>query len=544
MIALRGTGISSGIASGPVVYYRRTQTQTKRTSVQDTDEAVARWQAATQTAISQLEELSRKARAEVGEEAAQLFETHQMMLGDLDYTERITSLIRDDHLNPEAAVEDAGKEFAQMFSAMDDEYMKARSVDVLDISSRVVRILSNCDDKGITGKTPVIIAADELKPSETVQLDKSMILGFILTGGNANSHTAILARSLGIPAIINVDGPLRPEYEGRTAIIDGSIGYIVIDPDESTKEYMSKKKREEKALRTMLEQLKGQPDDTLDGKHIKVYANITTPSDTDSVITNDACGIGLFRSEFLYLRSSDYPTENAQFEAYKSVVQKMNGAPVIIRTLDIGADKHVDYFRLEEERNPALGMRALRICLTRPEIFKTQLRALYRASAFGKLSIMFPMVTSLWEVQEAKRICSAVRSELKKERIQFDENVELGVMIETPASVMIALELAKEVSFFSIGTNDLTQYTIAIDRESTAGLEKFYDAHHPAVMRLIDMTVKAGHDAGIWVGICGEIAADVSLTESFLRMGVDELSVSPRAVLPVRNAVRSVNLSK
>ena len=370
-----------------------------------------------------------------------------------------------------------------------------------------------------------------------------MILGFILSGGNSNSHTAILARTLGIPAIINTDGELKPEYENRKVIMDGSVGYIVIDPDDATKEYLEKKRADERAVRDMLNRLKGKSDITLDGKKIRVYANITHPSDTDAVIANDARGIGLFRSEFLYLSTDDYPTEETQVEAYKFVVEKMAGAPVIIRTMDIGADKKIGYFNLGEEENPALGMRALRICLTRPEVFKTQLRALYRASAYGRLAIMLPMVTSLWEVQEAKRLASVVRKELKHERLAFDEKVEIGVMIETPAAVMIADKLAKEVNFFSIGTNDLTQYTLALDRQGVTGLERFYDSHHPAVMRMIKMTVEAAHNAGIWAGICGEIAADATLTETFLKMGVDELSVSPASVLPIRNAVRHTDLS-
>lgn len=467
-----------------------------------------------------------------------LFETHRMMLDDLDYTDRITELITAEKYSAEAAVTAAGKEFSEMFAAMDDDYMKARSVDVTDISNRVVSILNGSGYGAVLDK-PSVILADDLTPSETVQLDKKMILGFILNGGNANSHTAILARTLGIPAIINADIDPNGGYEGRQVIMDGSVGYIVIDPDDTTREYLGKKQREEKAVRAMLEQLKGQPDVTADGKEIKVYANITSPADFDAAITNDARGIGLFRSEFLYLGSDDFPTEDVQFEAYKSVVQRMNGARVIIRTMDIGADKKIGYFGLADEENPALGMRALRICLSRPEIFKTQLRALYRASAYGKLAVMFPMVSSLWEVQEAKRLCTAVMTELKKERIPFDSELELGVMIETPAAVMIAPELAKEVSFFSIGTNDLTQYTIAVDRQSIQGLERFYDPKHPAVLRMIKMTADAAHEAGIWAGICGELAADCSLTDTFIKMGIDELLVSPRSVLPVRNAVRS-----
>ena len=542
MKAIKGTGVSGGIAEGPIFCYKRAKVTSHAAQAGDTEKEVARWEAASAQAAAQLDALTEKTRAEIGEEAAMLFETHRMMLDDLDYTDRIRALLTEEKYSAPAAVETAGKEFSEMFAAMDDDYMRARSVDVLDISNRVIGILNGTGDENAVLNRPVIILADDLTPSETVQMDKSMILGFILTGGNANSHTAILARTLGIPAIIQADIALDPGYEDRQAVMDGSVGYIVIDPDETTKEYIGKKQREEKAVKAMLEQLKGQPDITQDGKEIKVYANITSPADVDAVITNDARGIGLFRSEFLYLSAEDFPDEEMQFEAYKTVIQRMNGARVIIRTMDIGADKKIGYFGLAEEENPALGMRALRICLSRPEIFKTQLRALYRASAYGKLAVMFPMVSSLWEIQEAKRLCSAVMAELKKERIPFDQDLELGVMIETPAAVMIASELAKEVSFFSIGTNDLTQYTIALDRQSIAGLERFYDPKHLAVLRMIRMTVDAAHEAGIWAGICGELAADLTLTESFLKMGVDELSVSPRSILPLRNAVRAANV--
>ncbi len=538
MIAIKGTGVSAGIAEGTVFCYKRSSASAETKRADDPKTELERWKNASDKAAAQLDALAEKTRTEIGDEAAMLFETHRMMLDDLDYTDRITELITAEKYSAESAVTAAGKEFSEMFAAMDDDYMKARSVDVTDISNRVVSILNGSGYGAVLDK-PSVILADDLTPSETVQLDKKMILGFILSGGNANSHTAILARTLGIPAIINADIDLNGGYEGRQVIMDGSVGYIVIDPDDTTKEYLGKKQREEKAVRAMLEQLKGQPDVTADGKEIKVYANITSPADVDAVITNDARGIGLFRSEFLYLGSDDFPTEDVQFEAYKSVVQRMNGARVIIRTMDIGADKKIGYFGLADEENPALGMRALRICLSRPEIFKTQLRALYRASAYGKLAVMFPMVSSLWEVQEAKRLCTAVMAELKKERIPFDSELELGVMIETPAAVMIALELAKEVSFFSIGTNDLTQYTIAVDRQSIQGLERFYDPKHPAVLRMIKMTADAAHEAGIWAGICGELAADCSLTDTFIKMGIDELSVSPRSILPVRNAVRS-----
>lgn len=543
MVALQGTGVSPGIASGKLFYYKRDISDIPSYTVSDTENELNRWQKAVKKAYDELDGLAQTAHEEAGYEAAMLFETHQLMLEDLDFADRITDLILNRKRNAEAAITIAADEFSQMFAAMDDEYMKARSVDVVDISKRLVSILTNSGPQSVSTTEPVIIAADDLTPSETVQLDKNMILGFILSGGNANSHTAILARTLGIPAIINTDGELKPEYEGRKVIMDGSVGYIVIDPDDATKEYMEKKRKEERAVRDMLNRLKGKSDVTLDGKNIRVYANITHPTDIDAVIANDAKGIGLFRSEFLYLGADDFPDEETQFEAYKSVVEKMAGSPVIIRTMDIGADKKIGYFKLADEENPALGMRALRICLTRTDVFKPQLRALYRASAYGKLSIMLPMVSSLWEIQEVKRLCSVVKKELKHERIAYDDSLELGIMIETPAAVMIAEELAKEVSFFSIGTNDLTQYTTAIDRQGIAGLERFYDAHHPAIMRMIKMTVDAAHKAGIWAGICGEIAADASLTETFLRMGVDELSVSPNSILPIRNAVRHTDLS-
>lgn len=544
MVAICGTGVSSGIALGKLVYYKRKQNKKSQRKNVDLETELKRWKDASEKAKLQLADLSETTRQQVGEEAAVLFETHQLMLEDLDYNDRIESLICENKCAAEVAVEKAGKEFSDMFAVMDDEYMKARSVDVMDISRRVIDILCGNQSKIDLNGEQSIIFADDLTPSETVQLDKSLVIGFILSEGNANSHTAILARTLGIPAIIGAKSEWKKEYEGRQIMIDGSVGYIVIDPDDTTKEYLLKKQKEEKSVRAMLEKLKGCADITLDGKEIKVYANITHPADIDAVIANDARGIGLFRSEFLYLESNDFPSEETQFEAYKYVVQRMNGQRVIIRTLDIGADKKIDYFGLEEEVNPALGMRALRICLSHPEIFKTQLRALYRASAYGKLSIMLPMVTSVWEVQEAKRICDGVKKSLQRDMLPYDENLEIGIMIETPASVMIAPELAREANFFSIGTNDLTQYTVALDRQSTASLDRFQNNKHPALLRMIKMTVDAAHDAGIWAGICGEIAADSTMTEIFLKMGIDELSVSPRAVLPVRNVVRQTLVGK
>ena len=465
-----------------------------------------------------------------------LFEAHQMMLDDLDFVESIEGLIENDRLNAEAAVSDTGAQFAEMFAAMDDSYMQARAADIRDISTRVVGILTGEGESGIVSDVPCIVAADDLAPSETVQLDKSLILGFITAGGSANSHTAILARTMGIPAIIGAGDALQAEMEGKYAIIDGQTGETVIEPDDAERERLLKKQAKEKALKELLDQLKGKPNETRDGRNVMVYCNIDSPADIDAVLQNDGGGIGLFRSEFLYLQGSDYPTEDEQFEAYKTVAERMGGRRVIIRTLDIGADKQADYFHLDKEENPAMGLRAIRICLTRPEVFRTQLRALYRASAYGKIAIMFPMITSVWEVQEIKRICRNIRAELAEEGVPMADKVELGIMIETPAAVMIADELAKEVDFFSIGTNDLTQYTLAIDRQN-AKLDQFYDSHHPAVLKMIQMVIDSAHKAGIWAGICGELGADLTLTETFVKMGIDELSVSPAMVLPVRDKI-------
>ena len=466
-----------------------------------------------------------------------LFETHQMMAEDLDYEEAIEAQIKEETNNAEAAVTDVAAQFADMFAAMDDSYMQARAADVKDVSSRILDILCGVVAGGIASEVPVLLAADDLAPSETVQLDKSKILGFITAGGSGSSHTAILARTMGIPAIVGVGDALKPEYEGRPVIIDGGTGNVVIDPDEMTRDRLLKKREEELRLQRLLESLKGQPNITKDGKSIRIYCNIGSPDDVHAVQVNDGGGIGLFRSEFLYLNCTDYPTEDQQFEAYKQVLSAMEDKEVIIRTCDIGADKQIDYFDLPKEDNPAMGMRALRISLTRPDFFKTQLRALYRASAYGKLGIMFPMVTSVWEVREAKKLCETVKNELKSEGIPYSENVQLGIMIETPAAAIMSDRLAKEVDFFSCGTNDLTQYTLACDRQNN-DLGRFYDPHHPAVLRLLKMVADNAHKNGIWVGICGELGADLTLTETFLAIGIDELSVSPRAVLPLRNAVR------
>lgn len=535
-----GKGVSKGVAAGPISFYRRPSGEIPRRSVTDTAAELARFHDACETAKEQLGALHDKALTEAGEDAAMLFEAHQMMLDDLDFVESIEGLIENDRLNAEAAVSDTGAQFAEMFAAMDDSYMQARAADIRDISTRVVGILTGEGESGIVSDVPCIVAADDLAPSETVQLDKSLILGFITAGGSANSHTAILARTMGIPAIIGAGDALQAEMEGKYAIIDGQTGETVIEPDDAERERLLKKQAKEKALKELLDQLKGKPNMTKDGRNVMVYCNIGSPADIDAVLQNDGGGIGLFRSEFLYLQGSDYPTEDEQFEAYKTVAERMGGRRVIIRTLDIGADKQADYFHLDKEENPAMGLRAIRICLTRPEVFRTQLRALYRASAYGKIAIMFPMITSVWEVQEIKRICRNIRAELAEEGVPMADKVELGIMIETPAAVMMSAELAREVDFFSVGTNDLTQYTLAVDRQGV-GLDRFFDAHHPAVLRMIRMAAENAHRAGIWIGICGELGADAELTETFLSMGIDELSVSPSAVLPLRSAIRSID---
>ena len=524
MITIQGKGVSAGVGVGPLYYYRRATAEIKRYTVEDTDAEWHRFKGAQTGAVEQLGQLAEQARAEAGDEAAMLFETHQMMAEDLDYEEAIEDRINNQKMNAEAAVSDTAEQFAEMFASMDDAYMQARAADVKDVSQRILSILCGVVQGGIASDVPVLLAADDLAPSETIQLDKSKILGFITAGGSGSSHTAILARTMGIPAIVGMGDALKPEYEGRQAIADGSTGALVIDPDDDTRD-------------RLLETLKGQPNLTKDGKTVRIYCNIGSPEDVHAVQVNDGGGIGLFRSEFLYLNSSTFPTEDEQFEAYKQVLSDMDGKEVIIRTLDIGADKQIGYFDLPKEDNPAMGMRALRICLTRPEIFRTQLRALFRASAYGKLGIMFPMVTSVWEVREAKKLCEEVKRDLKHEGIPYSEDVQIGIMIETPAAAINSDRLAKEVDFFSIGTNDLTQYTLACDRQNN-DLGRFYDPHHPAVLRLIKLVTENAHKNGIWVGICGELGADLALTETFLAMGLDELSVTPRAVLPLRNAVR------
>lgn len=543
MLTLKGKSVSSGITIGPLALFHRNTISTAVRPIDDAEAEVSRFQAARAASISQLQSLYEKAVEKVGEEQAAVFEVHQMMLDDDDYVDDIVSQIRDEKLNAEAAVEHTAQNFAAMFRGMDDAYMQARVADVLDISRRVERELCGGEGIDFSAYDQVIIAADDLAPSETLQLDTDKILGFVTSGGSTNSHTAILARTLGIAAVVSTGTQLHNDVDGKTAIVDGTTGTVYIDPDEETLERMRKRQDSEIRRRQELESVRGTESITRDGRHIDVYANIGNPDNLPQVHSNDAEGIGLFRSEFLYLGRNTYPTEEEQFEAYKKTAQTMAGKKVIIRTLDIGADKKVDYFNLAPEENPAMGMRAIRICLTRPELFRTQLRALCRASAFGTIAVMFPMIISTDEVRCAKAILQDVQRELDEQGVKYDSHMEVGIMIETPAAAVMSDELAKEVDFFSIGSNDLTQYTLAIDRQQTQ-LDAFFDAHHPAVLRLIGQTIANGHKEGIWVGICGELGADLALTETFLRMGVDELSVSPPAVLPLREKIRSLDLKK
>lgn len=543
MLTLKGKSVSSGITIGPLALFHRNTISTAVRPIDDAEAEVSRFQAARAASISQLQSLYEKAVEKIGEEQAAVFEVHQMMLDDDDYVDDIVSQIRDEKLNAEAAVEHTAQNFAAMFRGMDDAYMQARAADVLDISRRVERELCGGEGIDFSAYDQVIIAADDLAPSETLQLDTDKILGFVTSGGSTNSHTAILARTLGIAAVVSTGTQLHNDVDGKTAIVDGTTGTVYIDPDEETLERMKKRQDSEIRRRQELESVRGTESVTRDGRHIDVYANIGNPDNLPQVLSNDAEGIGLFRSEFLYLGRNTYPTEEEQFEAYKKTAQTMAGKKVIIRTLDIGADKKVDYFNLAPEENPAMGMRAIRICLTRPELFRTQLRALCRASAFGTIAVMFPMIISTGEVRRAKAILQDVQRELDEQGMKYDPHMEVGIMIETPAVAVMSDELAKEVDFFSIGSNDLTQYTLAIDRQQTQ-LDAFFDAHHPAVLRLIGQTIANGHKEGIWVGICGELGADLALTETFLRMGVDELSVSPPAVLPLREKIRSLDLKK
>ncbi len=531
-----GKSVFRGIAIGKISVYRKNEQQVKRVRTEDTKGELARYEAAKAAAIEQLQELYQKALKEVGEANAAIFEIHQMMLDDGDYNESVENIIETQKVNAEYAVAVTGDNFAQMFRAMDDDYMRERAADVKDISERVLSILNGGQKGKVVTDEPVIIVADDLAPSETVQLEKDMVLSFVTVHGSVNSHTAILARTMAIPALIGTEElPLDDTVDGKLAVVDGLNGKIYVEPDAQTLEEMKKRRQAELEKKELLQLLKGKENVTLDGKKIMLYANIGNIKDLATVIQNDAGGIGLFRSEFIYLEKDRYPTEEEQFSIYKTAVETMAGKRVIIRTLDIGADKQCEYFKMDKEENPALGYRAIRICLTRPEIFKTQLRALFRASAYGNLAIMYPMITSLWEVKRIKEIVEEVKAELTAEQLEFG-NPQQGIMIETPAAVMMSEELAKEVDFFSIGTNDLTQYTLAIDRQNPK-LDKFYDAHHPAVLSMIRMTVENAHKAGIWAGICGELGADTSLTKEFLAMGVDELSVSPGSILPIRKII-------
>ena len=530
----KGKGIGKGVAIGRILFYDKGEQQIRRVSVEDTAAEMKRYEDAKAKAVEQLQALYEKALGEVGEENAAIFEVHQMMLDDEDYNDSVSNIINTEKVCAEYAVATTGDNYAEMFANMDDDYFKARSADVKDISERVVRILTGNGVDMSDLSEPVILVAEDLAPSETVQFDKSKLLSFVTRLGSANSHTAILARMMNLPAVIGIE--IDKSWNGKQAVVDGYSGTVSIDPDDDYLKEMLLIKHRDEERRKLLQQLKGKPTVTKSGKKIRLYANIGGVKDTGAALENDAEGVGLFRSEFLYLESDDFPSEETQFKAYKTVAQNMAGKQVVIRTLDLGADKKVDYFDLGEEDNPAMGYRAIRICLDRPEIFRTQLRAIYRASAFGNLAIMFPMIISLDEVLQCKKYVAEVKEELKKEGIAFSENVELGIMIETPAAAVMSETLAKEVDFFSIGTNDLTQYTLAIDRQN-AKLESINDSHHPAVLELIRMTIENGHKGGAWVGICGELAADTSLTKTFIEYGVDELSVSPSFILPVRNEV-------
>lgn len=537
-----GKSVFGGIAIGKIKVYQKGKQQIKRIRVEDTKRERERYEEAKQEAIRQLKGLYDKAVREVGEANAMIFEIHQMMLEDDDYNESVENIINTQKVNAEYAVGMTSDNFSQMFSAMDDEYMRERAADVKDISERILSVLNGSANGGVNSDEPVIILADDLAPSETVQLDKDKILSFVTVHGSVNSHTAILARTMAIPALIGTELPLDETVDGKLAVVDGIKGCVYVEPDEKTLAQMQEKQKKETEKKELLKQLKGKENITLDGKKIMLYANIGNIKDLAMVLKNDAGGIGLFRSEFIYLEKDNFPTEEEQFQIYRTVAETMAGKRVIIRTLDIGADKQCDYFKLAHEENPAMGVRAIRICLTREDVFKTQLRALFRASAYGKIAIMYPMITSLWEVKKIQEIVSEVKTELDKQNIEYG-NPEQGIMIETPAAVMVSDELAKHVDFFSIGTNDLTQYTLAVDRQNTE-LDMFYDAHHPAVLRMIKMVVENAHKAGIWAGICGELGADTELTKDFLKMGVDELSVSPGSILPLRKIILETDTQK
>ena len=542
MEVYQGKSVFGGIAIGRISVHKKDEQQVKRVRIEDSEQEILRYRQAKQTAMEQLQGLYQKALKEVGEANAAIFEIHQMMLEDDDYNESVENIIRMQQVNAEYAVASTGDNFAQMFSAMDDDYMRARSADVKDISERVLSVLGGRATGIAASGEPVIIVADDLAPSETVQLNKDLVLSFVTVHGSVNSHTAILARTMSIPALIGTAIPLTDDIDGKVGIVDGKNGCIYLDPDEDTLGRMQQLKLEEQEKKELLQTLKGRENITIDGKKIMLYANIGNSKDLAAVLQNDAGGIGLFRSEFIYLERDTFPTEEEQFQIYRTVAETMAGKPVIIRTLDIGADKKCDYFEMEPEENPAMGCRAIRICLTRPEIFKTQLRALFRASAFGNISIMYPMIISVDELRKIKTIVAEIRQELTEQGVTFGEPKQ-GIMIETPAAVMMSEELAKEVDFFSIGTNDLTQYTLAIDRQNPK-LDAFYDPHHPAVLRMIQMVVENAHKAGIWAGICGELGADTTLTRRFLAMGVDELSMSPGSILPVRKIILETDVTK
>ena len=538
----KGKSVFGGIAIGRIKVYNKSEQQVKRVHIDDTEHEKKRYYAAVDKAAMQLQELYDKAVKEVGEANAAIFEMHQIMLTDDDYKESVENIIDSQHVNAEYAVAQTGDNYAAMFAAMEDEYMRGRSADVKDISERLINILSGFNASSMVSDEPVIIVAEDLAPSETVQLDKDKILSFVSVKGSVNSHTAILARTMGIPALIGT--PVIPDndIDGKMGIVDGNSGCLYVDPDNEKLGYYRKKQDEQLKQKELLQLLKGREDITIDGRKIKLYANIGNVKDVMTVKANDAAGIGLFRSEFIYLERDTFPTEEEQFNIYRTVAENMAGKPVIIRTLDIGADKQCDYFNMDKEDNPALGMRAIRICLTRTEIFKTQLRALYRASAYGNINIMYPMIANMWEIDRIKEIEKEVRDELKQQGIDIGD-VQTGIMIETPAAVMLSDELAEKVDFFSIGTNDLTQYTLAVDRHNPK-LDSFFDPHHPAVLKMIKMVVDNAHKAGIWAGICGELGADTSLTREFLKMGVDELSVSPGRILPIRKIILDTDVSQ
>ncbi len=541
MTVMNGKGVFGGIAIGKISFFKRGDLQVARKKTSDTSGEQNRYEQAKAASLEQLKVLYEKALREVGEANAQIFDIHQMMIEDEDYNSSVKNIIDSQQVNAEYAVAVTSDNFAAMFAAMDDEYMKARAADVKDISNRILANLSGEMVQSKSDDDKCIICADDLAPSETVSLDKDNILAFVTMYGSLNSHTAILARTMNIPAIIGVGKTITEDMDGKFAAVDGFTGEMYIDPDEETLKRLTEKQKAEQQRKELLQNLKGKENITIDGTKINIYANISGTKDIGAVLINDAGGIGLFRSEFLYLENDDYPDEHTQFIAYKKVIESMAGKRVIIRTLDIGADKQIGYFNLEKEENPALGYRAIRICLTRPEIFKTQLRALLRASVCGKLAIMFPMITSLNEVKEIKTILQEVKSELKADGLEYSDNIEIGVMIETPAAAVISDVLAPEVDFFSVGTNDLTQYTLAVDRQNP-NLERFCDTHHEAIIRLIEFAAESAHKHGKWIGICGELAADLTLTERWLRMGIDELSVSPPYILPLRYKVRSIDL--